>query len=90
MVRRHLALSPEEWMATSWAMQQTYMDGFYVEGLLERPEPAPLDTDMAVPDDVRSLTAEGTAYRTVEAPAFDLGDLIGEMEQRRLPTRKGR
>jgi len=35
---------------------------------------------MSVPDDVRSLTAEGTAYRTVEAPAFDLGDLIGEME----------
>lgn len=86
MVRRYLALSPGEWMALSWAHQQTYMEGFYVEGLLERPEPAPLDADMNVPDDVRSLTAEGTAYRTVEAPALDLDALIGEMEQRRLPT----
>jgi len=34
MVRRYLALSPEEWMATSWAMQQTYMDGFLHGGLL--------------------------------------------------------
>ena len=83
MVRRYLALSPEEWMATSWAMQQTYMDGFYTDGLLERPEPAPLDADMSVPDDVRSLTAKGTAYRTVEAPVVDLDALIGEMEAKR-------
>ena len=83
MVRRYLQLSPEQWLGTSWAMQQTYMDGFYTEGLLERPEPAPLDADMSVPDDVRSLTAEGTAYRTVEAPVVDLDALIGEMEAKR-------
>jgi len=83
MVRRYLQLSPEQWCGLSWAMQQTYMDGFYTEGLLERPEPAPLDADMSVPDDVRSLTAEGTAYRTVEAPVVDLDALIGEMEAKR-------
>jgi hypothetical protein len=91
MARRYLALSAAEWLALSWAMQQTYMDGFYTEGLLERPEPAlPLDADMSVPDDVREITAAGTGYRTVEAPTIDLAGLISEMEARRLPTRKGR
>jgi hypothetical protein len=84
MARRYLALSPPEWLALSWAMQQTYVEGFYTEGLLERPEPAlPLDADMTVPDDVREITAAGTGYRTVAG-------LISEMEARRLPTRKGR
>ena len=70
-------------------MQATYVDGFYIEGLLERPE-AGLDADMAVPDDIRSLTAEGSGYRTVEAPVVDLDAMIGDMEARRLPTRTGR
>ena len=89
MARRYLALSAGEWLGLSWAMQQTYMEGFYTEGLLERPEPAPLNADMTVPDDVREITAAGTGYRTVEAPTFDLAGLISEMEARRLPTRKG-
>lgn len=83
MARRHLGLSPGEWLGLSWAMQRTYVDGFYTEGLLERPEDAPLDAGMTVPDDIRSLTAEGTAYRTVEAPVVDLDAMIGDMEARR-------
>jgi len=83
MARRYLALSAGEWLALSWAMQQTYMEGFYTEGLLERPEPAPLNADMAVPDDVREITAAGTGYRTVEAPTIDLAGLISEMEAKR-------
>jgi len=51
---------------------------------------AGLDADMAVPDDIRSLTAEGSGYRTVEAPVVDLDAMIGDMEARRLPTRTGR
>lgn len=82
-MRRYLTLSGEEWAALPWAHQQAYMEGFYTEGLLERPEPAPLNADMSVPDDVRSLTAAGTGYRTVEAPVIDLDALIGDMEKRR-------
>jgi hypothetical protein len=82
MAKRYLGMSAEEWATLSWAMQATYVDGFYVEGLLERPE-TPLDADMSVPDDIRSLTASGSGYRTVEAPVVDLGGLIGEMEARR-------
>jgi hypothetical protein len=82
-VRRKLKYSPEEWSALSWAYQQSYMEGFYVEGLLERPEPAPLNADMSVPDDIRSIAGEGAGYRAVEAPAFDLGAMIADLEQRR-------
>lgn len=56
------------------------MEGFYTEGLLEPPQPA---GDMSVPDDVRSLTAGGTGYRTAIAPVIDLDALIGDMEKRR-------
>ena len=90
MARRYLQLTAEQWCGLSWAMQQTYVEGYYVEGLLERPEAGALDADMSVPDDIRSLTAEGSGYRTAEAPVIDLDGLIGEMEARRLPTRKGR
>jgi hypothetical protein len=83
MARRYLKMAAGEWAGLSWAMQQTYIEGFYVEGLLERPEAGPLDADMTVPDDVRSLTASGSGYRTVEASGIDLDGLIGEMEARR-------
>lgn len=83
MARRYLGLSAGEWCGLSWAMQQTYVEGFYTEGLLERPEVGALDADMAVPDDVRSLTAEGTGYRTVEAPVIDMDGFIGELEAQR-------
>jgi hypothetical protein len=83
MAQRYLKMTAGEWCALSWAMQQTYIEGFYTEGLLERPEAGPLDADMTVPDDVRSLTASGSGYRTVEASGIDLAGLIGEMEARR-------
>lgn len=83
MARRYLNLTAGEWCGLSWAMQQTYIEGYYVEGLLERPEAAPLDADMTVPDDIRSLTASGSGYRTVEAAGIDLNGLIGEMEAQR-------
>jgi hypothetical protein len=83
MARRYLKMAAGEWCGLSWAIQQTYIEGFYVEGLLERPEAGPLDADMAVPDDVRSLTASGSGYRTVESSGIDLDGLIGEMEAQR-------
>jgi hypothetical protein len=83
-VRRYLQLSPPEWAALSWAHQQSYLEGFYVEGLLERPEHAPPGTDMAaVPDDIRSLAGEGAAYRAVQAPEFDLNAMISDLEKLR-------
>jgi hypothetical protein len=83
MARRYLKMPADEWAALSWAMQQAYMEGFYTEGLLERPEAAPLNADMSVPDDVRSLTASGSGYRTAEASGIDMDALIGEMEAQR-------
>lgn len=83
MARRYLKLSPGEWAALSWAVQQAYTEGFYTEGLLERPGDAPADADMPVPDDVRSLTAAGSGYRAVEAPAFDIGGMISDLESQR-------
>lgn len=59
------------------------MEGFYTEELLQRPEPAPPGSDVSVPDDIRSLTAGGSEYRTAAAPEFDLGALIGDLEGRR-------
>jgi hypothetical protein len=84
MARRYLQLAPGEWLALSWAMQQAYLEGFYAEDLLKRPEPAPLNADMTVPDDIRSLTAAGSGYRAVEAaPAFDIGAMIADLEGKR-------
>lgn len=83
MARRYLQLTPGEWSALSWAVQQSYLEGFYVEGLLERPEPAPFNADMSVPDDIRSIAGEGAGYRAVEAPAFDLGAMISDLEKLR-------
>jgi hypothetical protein len=83
LARRRLQLSPDEWAELSWAMQRTYIEGFYSEELLERPDESPMDADMTVPDDIRSLTASGTAYRAVEAAPFDLAGMISEMEGRR-------
>jgi hypothetical protein len=83
MARRYLQYSPPEWAALSWAMQRTHLEGFYTEKLLERPEPAPFNADMTVPDDIRSLTAAGTGYRAIEAPAFDLAGMIAGLEQQR-------
>lgn len=83
MARRYLQLTAGEWQGLSWAMQRTYVEGFYTEGLLERPEAAPLNADMSVPDDIRSLTASGSGYRTAEAAGIDLDGLIGEMEAQR-------
>jgi hypothetical protein len=84
MARRYLQYSPPEWHALSWAMQRTHLEGFYAEDLLKRPEPAPLNADMTVPDDIRSLTAAGSGYRAVEAaPAFDIGAMIADLEQQR-------
>ena len=83
MARRYLKMPADEWVALPWSMQQTYVEGFYTEKLLERPEAAPLDADMSVPDDVRSLTASGSGYRTAEASGIDLDALIGEMEAQR-------
>jgi hypothetical protein len=83
MARRYLFYSPAEWSALSWAVQRSYLEGFYTEGLLERPEPAPLNADMSVPDDIRSIAGEGAGYRAVEAPAFDLGAMISDLEKLR-------
>lgn len=83
MARRYLQLSAGEWCGLSWSMQQTYIEGYYTEGLLERPEAGPLDADMTVPDDIRSLTASGSGYRTAETSGIDLDGLIGEMEAQR-------
>jgi hypothetical protein len=83
-VRRHLFYGPEEWAALSWAHQMAFIEGFYAEGLLERPEPGAFSSGTAVPDDVRSLTAEGAGYREVQAaPVIDIGALVAEMEKRR-------
>jgi hypothetical protein len=46
----------------------------------------PLNADMTVPDDVRSLTAAGSGYRAVEAAeaeAFDLAGMIASLEGQR-------
>jgi hypothetical protein len=88
MARRYLILSPDEWAGLSWAMQNTYLEGFYTEDILQRPERLPAALDMTppgvnVPDDVRSLTAAGTGYRAIEAPAFDLGAMIADLEKQR-------
>lgn len=58
------------------------MEGFYAEELLTRPE-VPLDADMTVPDDIRSLTAAGTGYRAIEAAPFDLAGMISDLEGQR-------
>jgi hypothetical protein len=78
-------LSPAEWADLSWAHQQSYLEGFYIEKLLERPEPGAFSAGTAVPDDVRSLTAEGAGYREVQAPGsvIDIDALVAEMEKRR-------
>ena len=79
-------MSPGEWGDLSWAMQRTYIEGFYSEQLLERPGESLLDGDMTVPDDVRSLTAAGSGYRAVEAAeaeAFDLAGMISDLEGQR-------
>jgi hypothetical protein len=79
-------MSPEEWGDLSWAMQRTYIEGFYAEQLLERPEESLLDGDMSVPDDIRSLTAAGSGYRAVEAAgaeAFDVAGMISDLEGQR-------
>ena len=83
MARRYLQLMPGEWTALPWSMQQTFIEGYYIEGLLERPEEGPLDADMSVPDDIRSLTASGSGYRAVETAGIDLDAMIGEMEAQR-------
>lgn len=85
MARRYLQYSPAEWAALSWAMQQAYLEGFYTEKILERPETIPADagTGEGVPADIRSLTAAGSGYRAIEAPAFDLGAMITDLEERR-------
>jgi hypothetical protein len=67
-------------------MQRTYVEGFYTEGLLERPEPEPFTGgDMSVPDDIRGLAGEGGGeYRTVTAPeVIDIDALVAELEGRR-------
>lgn len=79
-------MSPGEWGDLSWAMQRTYIEGFYAEQLLERPDESLLDGDMTVPDDVRSLTAAGSGYRAVEAAeadTFDLAGMIASLEGQR-------
>jgi hypothetical protein len=79
-------MSPGEWGDLSWAMQRTYIEGFYAEQLLERPDEGLLDGDMTVPDDIRSLTAAGSGYRAVEAAeaeAFDLAGMISDLEGQR-------
>jgi hypothetical protein len=86
MARRHLQLSPAEWAALSWAVQAAYLEGFYTEKLLERPEqPAPDMTPAGtvVPGDIRSLTAAGSGYRAIEAAPFDLAAMISDLEGRR-------
>jgi hypothetical protein len=84
-VRRHLFYGPDEWAELSWAHQMAFIEGFYVEGLLERPEPGAFSSGTPVPDDVRSLTAEGAGYREVQAPGsvIDIDALVAEMESRR-------
>lgn len=64
-------------------MQRTYIEGFYSEQLLERPDESLLDADMSVPDDIRSLTAAGSGYRAAEAPAFDISAMISDLEAQR-------
>jgi hypothetical protein len=86
MARRYLQLSPAEWAALSWAHQAAYLEGFYEEKILERPEPAawgstPADT--SVPGDVRSLTAAGATHRAIEAVPFDIGAMIAGLEKNR-------
>lgn len=82
MARRYLQLSPAEWCALSWAVQQSYLEGFYTEKILERPEPAPFgaDVDEGVPGDLTALTAAGSGYRAIEAPPFDIGAMIADLE----------
>lgn len=58
------------------------MEGFYAEGLLERPEPL-LDAGMAVPDDIRELTAAGSGYRAAAAESFDLAAMIADLDGKR-------
>jgi len=85
LARRYLGYSPQAWAGLSWAHQQAYLEGFYAEELLTRPE-APLDADMTVPDDIRSLTAAGSGYRAVEAVeagTFDLAGMIASLEGQR-------
>jgi hypothetical protein len=67
-------------------MQRTYLEGFYAEELLERPDESLLNADMTVPDDVRSLTAAGSGYRAVDAAGaetFDLAGMISDLEGQR-------
>jgi hypothetical protein len=85
-VRRYLQLSPPEWAALSWAHQQSYLEGFYTEGLLERPEPGPAagaGESTAVPADIAALAVEGAGYRAVETPAFDITGMIADLEKLR-------
>jgi hypothetical protein len=82
LARRKLYYGPEEWCALPWYVRESYIEGFYVEELLERPEPAALG-DVSVPDDIRSLTASGAAHRAVSAPVIDIDALIGDLERRR-------
>lgn len=83
MARRYLQLSPAEWAALSWAHQAAYLEGFYAEKLLDRPEPAPANTDASVPADISSLTAAGSGYRAIEAAPFDIGAMIADLEKNR-------
>lgn len=85
-MRRYLQLSPGEWTALSWAHQRAYLEGFYTEGLLERPEPVPdggAGAGTAVPGDIAPLAVEGAGYRAVEAPAFDITGMIADLEKLR-------
>lgn len=63
-------------------MQRTYIEGFYTEGLLERPEPDPFGA--GVPDDIRSLAGDGVGeYRTAAAPVIDIDAMVADLEGRR-------
>lgn len=63
-------------------MQRTYVEGFYTEGLLERPEPEPFAE--GVPDDIRSLAGDGVGeYRTAAAPVIDIDAMVADLEGRR-------
>lgn len=68
-------------------MQRTYVEGFYTEGLLERPEPAPFTGgDESIPDDIRGLAGDGGGqYRTAQAPVevINIDALVAELEGRR-------
>lgn len=65
-------------------MQRTYVEGFYTEGLLERPEPEPFTGgDVSVPDDIRGLAGDGGGeYRTAAAPVIDIDAMVAELEGR--------